>query len=399
MEFEYPIPAQQAEQLLNDICVKPVLVKTRHIVMENRRRWEIDEYSGENEGLIVAEIEIKNQNERIPKPAWLGKEISGDERFSNLNLVAHPYRTWQEGPADPENAFHIKKHEQLSEGLARVIHEQLSGAVRVLRKSADNQEEAIHEARKALKRARAVLRLARPVLGSAYSSANSELRDVGRKLSEVRDAQALIETVDRLKEDQPKKATVRALTKIHQKLDRRKQDCSSDFANRGETERIINHLESVQSGIGTWPLEKADAGMTILSVETTVRRGTRACEHALADGEADGFHEWRKRSKDLRYQLELLKNLWPEVLEGYSDSAKELEQLLGEDHNLAVLIGVVKSDQHYAKSDLDLLTPLVHEEQGKLRKKAEAIGHVLYGEKPKQWAKRLDRCWQNWKNF
>ena len=93
LEFEYEIPRQDADRLL-DICEKPLIEKTRFKVMEGGFVWEIDEFFGENQGLIVAEIELESENQDFPRPDWIRDEVTGDPRYFNSNLIKNPYKTW-----------------------------------------------------------------------------------------------------------------------------------------------------------------------------------------------------------------------------------------------------------------------------------------------------------------
>lgn len=92
-EFEYDIPNSEATQLLQ-LCEGPLIEKIRHLVIIGEHTWEIDEFSGDNQGLIIAEIELSSEDESFEKPAWLGKEVSDDARYYNSSLVAHPYNQW-----------------------------------------------------------------------------------------------------------------------------------------------------------------------------------------------------------------------------------------------------------------------------------------------------------------
>ena len=93
MEFEYEIPLQDANTLL-DICEKPLIEKKRYRVEEDGFIWEIDEFLGENRGLIVAEVELESEDQVLPKPDWIEKEVTGDPRYFNSNLIKNPYTKW-----------------------------------------------------------------------------------------------------------------------------------------------------------------------------------------------------------------------------------------------------------------------------------------------------------------
>jgi len=93
-EFEYAIPVVDAQSMIDDLCIKPVIEKTRYIVKYMHHTWEIDVFSGDNQGLIVAEIELSSPDEAFEKPSWLGEEVSNDARYYNVCLVNNPYKTW-----------------------------------------------------------------------------------------------------------------------------------------------------------------------------------------------------------------------------------------------------------------------------------------------------------------
>jgi CYTH domain-containing protein len=93
MEFEYEIPYQDAITLL-DICERPLIEKNRYSVKEGDLIWEIDEFFGENQGLIIAEVELESEDQEFPKPDWVGEEVTGDPRYFNANLIKNPYTKW-----------------------------------------------------------------------------------------------------------------------------------------------------------------------------------------------------------------------------------------------------------------------------------------------------------------
>ncbi len=92
-EFEYEIPIRDAEEMLQ-LCQTPLIEKTRYTITIGKHIWEIDEFSGANSGLLVAEIELDAEEESFEKPAWVGEEVSTDARYYNSNLVAHPFTQW-----------------------------------------------------------------------------------------------------------------------------------------------------------------------------------------------------------------------------------------------------------------------------------------------------------------
>ena len=96
LEFEYEIPKADADQMLDLFCCRPLIEKTRFTVPYEGFRWEIDVFEGENVGLIIAEIELDSENQKFPLPDWIGRDVSNDPRFFNVNLVQNPFKNWKD---------------------------------------------------------------------------------------------------------------------------------------------------------------------------------------------------------------------------------------------------------------------------------------------------------------
>lgn len=95
-EYEYPIPLGDAEEMLDTLCEQPQIEKTRYHVPVGAHTWEIDVFAGDNEGLIVAEVELGSEDESFAMPEWAGREVSDDTRYYNVCLVKHPYCEWRD---------------------------------------------------------------------------------------------------------------------------------------------------------------------------------------------------------------------------------------------------------------------------------------------------------------
>ncbi len=94
-EYEYEIPAREADEMLTNLCEKPLVEKNRYKIPAGGLTWEIDEFFGDNEGLVVAEVELASEDQTFDKPAWVGAEVTGDPRYFNSNLVKNPFKTWK----------------------------------------------------------------------------------------------------------------------------------------------------------------------------------------------------------------------------------------------------------------------------------------------------------------
>lgn len=98
LEYEYDIPVEDAREILHELCQKPLIEKTRYKVPFAGFIWEVDEFKGENEGLLFAEIELEYEGQSFDKPSWIGREVTDDSRYYNANLVTNPFANWAKEP-------------------------------------------------------------------------------------------------------------------------------------------------------------------------------------------------------------------------------------------------------------------------------------------------------------
>lgn len=93
-EFEYPVPVEDAREMLETLCDRPLIEKTRYKIAMGEFVWEVDEFAGENQGLILAEVELTEEHQIVELPDWIGEEVSGDFRYFNSNLAKNPFSRW-----------------------------------------------------------------------------------------------------------------------------------------------------------------------------------------------------------------------------------------------------------------------------------------------------------------
>ena len=94
-EYEYKIPFHEGKAMLNTLAEKPLIEKRRYKIRIGKLTWEIDEFLGDNAGLIIAEVELKSEDQTFARPAWLGDEVTGDPRYYNANLIKNPFTRWE----------------------------------------------------------------------------------------------------------------------------------------------------------------------------------------------------------------------------------------------------------------------------------------------------------------
>jgi CHAD domain-containing protein len=300
-------------------------------------------------------------------------------------------------------SFEFHQDESIRDGIRRVLRKQLKSALESLRGGeSDSVDERVHSARKNFKRVRAIVRLMRDAIGeSTYRLVNDSIRDAGRPLSEVRDAKVLLEALDELKKCAGDAAAdmsfdaARETSTAHQREVREKvlRDDDAFASISAVIEKILEQLDDWTDIPKRW----ATLGKGIKNV---YRSNRKAFDDAKSDGTVENLHEWRKQVKYLRYQLELITPTWPEIVGKPTYQAKEMGDLLGDDHDLAVLRGLLTEtdgdERPTAKTSS--IAELIDRRREKLQSKAIAKGELLYRERPKQFARRLKAYWQKWHN-
>ncbi len=95
-EYEYEIPGEEAREMLDNLCERPLIEKTRYRVEYQGLTWEIDEFAGGNTGLVIAEVELEEADQVVTLPGWVDREVTGDRRYYNASLIAEPYSEWSQ---------------------------------------------------------------------------------------------------------------------------------------------------------------------------------------------------------------------------------------------------------------------------------------------------------------
>ncbi|MGC1479062.1 MAG: CHAD domain-containing protein [Chthoniobacterales bacterium] len=277
--------------------------------------------------------------------------------------------------------------------LRRIAREQLARAIDEL----DNlpPAKAVHQARKRCKKLRGLIRLARPGMEDTYREENAYFRDAASGLSTLRDATVLIETYDKLLDHfaddidrQPFGIIRRRLTERHQSLaEQHSDDRITDFRNA---------LEASLLRVDFWTLSRPAVRVLLSGEQLTFRRARRARSDAYESNDAEAFHDWRKRVKYHGFHVRLLRDLWPSVLKQRARELQTLGDILGDDHDLAVLRSTLIADPERfgAPDDLALFLALASRRQNQLRRAARSPGKRLFAERRKTHTRRLRECWK-----
>ncbi len=296
-------------------------------------------------------------------------------------------------------AYRLKHKESVPDGVKRIAREEIRSAVQYLRgKGGVSRDEAIHEARKSLKKTRALLRLVRPQLGEFYASESARLRDAGQKLSQLRDLGALIMTFDELKKRHKTLGKV-SLTGIRRALVLHKKHVEAEMGIKELMHTLAASLSLTLQSVRRWPLKTDSFAALEAGLGKTFRAGKKALGVLKKQGSREKFHEWRKRVKDHWYHVRVLEHLWTDVMKGYEQTLKELEEALGEDLNLAILRDHILSNSgpQGERRAVGRVVRAIDDSRKELRHRALAIGRRVYAEKPRQFSRQMGQLWDAWR--
>ncbi len=295
-------------------------------------------------------------------------------------------------------AYRLSFDESLPDSIEATAREELGTATTLLRDRFDDDPvEAVHEARKSLKKTRALLRLVRPALGErVYRRENGALRDAGRLISGARDADVLVETVERLAERYAGRIPAADFEGLRDHLRAASIASQAGSAGGGRIDAVAT-LDGVVGRIDDWPLERCHRKTIAAGMERAYGRGREAFAAADADPTIERLHDWRKRVKDLWYHQRLVSAAWPEVLDAQAEAAHRLSEILGDDHDLAVLAlrfegeGEGEGGPPPVPLDPAPLLELVAEWRAELLASARRLGRLVYAERPAAFARRNRR--------
>ena len=294
--------------------------------------------------------------------------------------------------------YRLRQGESVPAGVRRMVAEQLDKAVEHLGCPDGKRDAHIHEARKATKRLRALVRLVRCGLGDeVYALENQCYRDAGQRLSGLRDATVLVETLDRLVEflgnDVPKSRFARVRTWLMERRDRAYVDSSNQVV-----QEVIAELVQARERLENWNLQREGWGGIRVGVQRIYARGRRdfAAAYALPSDEA--FHDWRKQVKYLWYHTQILEPIWPPVMQALIEELDQLGELLGQDHDLAVLRTTVLAEfpRAGATATLMALEKRIDERRSRMQAQARLLGERIYLERPRDFTRRLGGYWRVW---
>jgi len=341
----------------------------------------LDQYSGDLAGVSVVEVEFGSESDatRFSPPTWFGREVTGEPGWANQRLAVA-------GEPAKRAEYRVRPDEEPGSGVARVIAARTAQAAAAVRRADSSAAVAdeVHEARKAIKKARSALRLLRGVISDDEREAsNRGLRRAARSLSGARDAEVKLATLGTIGDFDPEPYGL-TVWRIHL---------------QGEAERHRGELSGPRLAEAGAAIEAVGAryrGRRLPGAASRIaenaargyRRGRRAMKDARGSLDPEGFHGWRKRAKDLRYQLEILGPRLPERFDEARAGAEGLADQLGELHDLDVLAADL-SARPMDPVHRERLAEALAVARERLAQVCLERGKGLYREKPSRFAEGL----------
>ena len=286
--------------------------------------------------------------------------------------------------------FRLKLREPLPDGLKRVFCEQIHSALQLCRHPARQRGVTVHEVRKHLKKLRAALRLTVAEVGKIQHAREDRcVREIGRLVSDLRDAQVRLQTLNQLRDGTAKGSGENHFPRIEELLSLERESFSAAFA--GWQEQAIPKLEGVGERLSKWPLAGIIWKQICGTVGKTYKRGQRGLAKTIKKPVPENFHAWRKRVKDLWYQLRILQPLNHVVLEKIAADAEVLGELLGRERDFDFLLTRLENEgsDEALHDELMQLQKLIRKRGKRLRRDALELGRRFYAEPSKAFAKRI----------
>jgi CHAD domain-containing protein len=296
--------------------------------------------------------------------------------------------------------FRFKRKESIRDGVRRIADEQIGRALRDLDDPELSAAQKVHQLRKRCKKLRGLIRLVRPGFEEVYRHENAWFRDTARPLSRVRDSKSVIDAFDGLMKQLGDREDFAVFEPIRLELSARRDRMKDDAIDLPERlaaarERMRQAGDRVADWGGDLDRKALAAGLA-----KTYGRCRQALRQAERSSTPEALHEWRKRVKYHWYHTRLMERAWSPLLSAAGEVGKDIADLLGDDHDLAVLQTTLKNDlEAFGGPPLvESLSGLIDRRRRKLEQHAIRSGRRLFCEKPKRFTARWMHYWDDWRS-
>lgn len=296
-------------------------------------------------------------------------------------------------------AYHLWRKKTVKAGIVNIAKSQIDKAIEEIDDEKLDRHEVVHQVRKRCKKLRGLIRLIRPAF-PGYKQENAFFRDVAGKLSFVRDAQSVIECFDDLAEYYGNRAEAALFEPVRRHLMNRRSEIADNVVELEERLTTFRaRMVEARGRVNTWKITEEGFDAIAGGFMKTYLRGNKAFSQAYEKSSVANFHEWRKRVKYHWYHCRLLREIWPEMLKVHRQTADDLADLLGDDHDLAVLQETLEKERHNFDDagELETIFALIGARRAELQHQAQFLGERVYAEKKKHIAKRFGSYWMSWR--
>lgn len=291
--------------------------------------------------------------------------------------------------------FAIPAEADTAQGIRHAVEDQLDKTIETLDSDEDIHEK-VHDVRKRFKKVRAALRLAREPLGEHYKPDNVHFRDAGRRLSDIRDAHAMLETLERLREVFHDVLNEYAFDDLQRRIELRRDEMAEKMDLPVVLEDMREVVAEGRERMERWEWTEGSFEDLQPGLEKSFDRARDAMHDAYGSDEVEDFHEWRKRTKYHRYHLRILREGWKEVLNPQRDKLHDLTDYLGDDHDMAVFLEQIEADDSLLPTSTTAraIRGLFHSQSEALREASRPLGKLFFGEPTEQMSARIRRMWK-----
>lgn len=300
--------------------------------------------------------------------------------------------------APTQAMFRIQKSTRVECEIRRIGSEEIANAIADIDSEKLTRDEKIHQVRKRCKKLRGLLRLVRPRFHDTYRSEDKRYRGLARTLAEFRDASTLVSCYDQVTTHFEHQVNVSAFGSIREQLTKRR----SEYDDADIDQRLAEAREIFEVGkqdVSGWKISKNGFKVVVGGLSQTRQRAVDRLGDVLDKPDTEALHEFRKRIKYHGYHMRLLRDVCPLVTKPAISCLKELGELLGDDHDLAVFQDVLSDLPNEPDWDRDAvkITDLICQRRLELQASALHLGQFLFGESTESFAERMGVYWKLWR--
>lgn len=295
-------------------------------------------------------------------------------------------------------SYTIERSDAFYAEIKKVADSQTQKAIQSLTEEEDVHE-GVHDARKRCKKIRAAWRLIRDDLGEEeYKTRNVWFRDTARLVSDMRDATAVIEALELLRSRFGDVVYKKAFNRVKEALDekRKRHEAENKEKNPEQVRKVVERLRQAKQEVNEFVLQDRGWDGVVHSIRRVYKRGYKAFHKVREQPSPEGIHEWRKRTKYLRYQLRLLKRVWPAMFNTWRDELHDLSDIQGDHHDMEELKSHLDQLEEVPATLLQTIKAIATQLQEERYVRAIPLGQKLYAEKPDAFASRMRQYLEAW---